>query len=116
MITRSFGDFALKIRHDMAMKMHTMNYVTCDPDIRFVKVNFETDTFLLMASDGVFDRLSSQDACDFIVRELKAQPIGKHDARAIAKKLAHHAMYDRKVIDNVTIMLILFPQMPPQET
>ena len=76
MITRSFGDFELKIKHDMEMKVQAVNYVTCEPDIRFLKVNFETDIFLLMASDGVFDKMTSQEACDFILKELRAQPKG----------------------------------------
>ena len=59
MVTRSFGDFALKIKHDLAMRVTVVNYVTSDPDIRFLKVNFKTDQFLLMASDGAFDKLSS---------------------------------------------------------
>ena len=43
MITRSFGDFAMKIKHDMDMRVTAVNYVTSDPDIRFLKLNFKTD-------------------------------------------------------------------------
>mmetsp|Transcript_29062 Transcript_29062/g.38717 ORF Transcript_29062/g.38717 Transcript_29062/m.38717 type:complete len:146 (+) Transcript_29062:1113-1550(+) len=59
MITRSFGDFEFKIKLDMNMKAHEVNYISSAPEIRYTKVNFETDRFLLMASDGLFDKMTS---------------------------------------------------------
>ena len=59
MITRAFGDFEFKLRQDMDMNFHVVSHVSNVPDIRYIKVNFETDHFLLMASDGVFDQFSS---------------------------------------------------------
>ena len=72
MITRAFGDFELKHEQDMDLKVREVNYVSIEPDIRYMKVNFETDKFLLLASDGLFDKLTSQEACDFIMNELKS--------------------------------------------
>ena len=72
MITRAFGDFELKHRQDVDLKVYEVNYVSIEPDIRYIKVNFETDRFLLLASDGLFDKLTSQQACDFITNELKS--------------------------------------------
>ena len=66
MITRAFGDFKLKHELDMDLKLHEVNYVSIEPDIRYIKMNFETDSFILLASDGVFDKFTSQEACDFI--------------------------------------------------
>ena len=59
LITRAFGDFELKMKQDMDMKIHKVDYVSVEPDIRYLKINFETDRFLLLASDGIFDRMSS---------------------------------------------------------
>ena len=70
MITRAFGDFELKLIQDMELKNYIVNYVSIEPDIRYMRVNFETDRYFLLASDGVFDKLSSQEVCDFINKEL----------------------------------------------
>lgn len=54
----------------MELKNYIVNFVSIDPDIRYIKVNFETDRFLFIASDGIFDKFTSQEACDFINAEL----------------------------------------------
>lgn len=59
MITRAFGDFELKIKRDMKMNVQEVNYVSHEPDIRYIKINFETDDFLLMATDGLYDKMTS---------------------------------------------------------
>ena len=76
MITRAFGDFELKHKQDMDLNLHEVNYVSIEPDIRHIRVNFETDSFIVLASDGAFDKFSSQEVCDFVTKELKAQPPG----------------------------------------
>ena len=112
LITRAFGDFELKMKQDMDMKIHKVDYVSVEPDIRYLKINFETDRFLLLASDGIFDRMSSQKVCDFVTRELDAKPKGqgKINARDIAKKLADQCIYIEQVKDNVTVILVLFQE------
>ena len=70
MITRAFGDFELKLKQDMEMKLHEVNYLSIEPDIRYIRVNFETDSFILLASDGIFEKITSQEACDFITKQL----------------------------------------------
>ena len=70
MITRAFGDFELKMKQDMDNNFHVVNFVSIEPDIRYMRLNYETDRFLLMASDGIFDRITSQEAIDFISNEL----------------------------------------------
>ena len=59
MITRSFGDFEMKLRTDMDNIDHSVKLVSIEPDIRQIKVDFETDSFILLASDGIFDKFSS---------------------------------------------------------
>lgn len=108
MITRAFGDFELKLKQDMELNFHNVNYVSIDPDVRYMKVNFKEDRFLFLASDGVFDKMSSQEACDFITQELDACPPGKQDLRAIGKKLAEHVIHAKRVKDNVTIIIVAF--------
>ena len=107
-ITRAFGDFELKHKMDMDDVLHEVYYVSIEPDVRYIKVNFETDTFMLLASDGIFDRITSQQACEFITREINAQPPGKQDLTAIAKKLADEAIEKKRIKDNVTAVIVAF--------
>ena len=37
------------------------DFITVTPEIRQVELDFEQDDFILMASDGLFDKLSSQE-------------------------------------------------------
>ena len=60
MITRAFGDFEMKHKQDMDLKVVEVNYVLSEPDIRYIEVNFETDSFILLASDGIYDKFTSQ--------------------------------------------------------
>ena len=59
-VTRSFGDFVLKHRENVDRKLQEVNYVSIEPDIRSIKVNFESDAFLMVASDGIFDKMTLQ--------------------------------------------------------
>ena len=70
MVSRSFGDFEFKLQHDMDYKIHNVNYVSSEPDIRCVKLDYETDSFILLACDGVFDKMTSQQACDFVTESI----------------------------------------------
>lgn len=55
--------------------------VTADPDIRRFRVEDGRDEFILLASDGLWDVMSSQDAVDFVRARLD-------DARSSASKLS----------------------------
>ena len=35
------------------------NFVLCEPEIRVTRLNKSTDDFILLASDGLYDRFSS---------------------------------------------------------
>lgn len=108
MITRAFGDFELKLRQDMEMNFHVINFVSNEPDIRYLKINYETDRYLVIASDGVFESFTSQDVCNFITKELDKIPPESMDVRLIAKRLCNHAIKIREIKDNVTCIIVLF--------
>lgn len=69
-ITRAFGDRRLK------------TYVTAEPEIKSWPLG-EGDDFLILASDGVWDVLSSQAAVD-IVRQAVAESAGDPNPAALA--------------------------------
>ena len=43
--------------------------LTCVPEVQFVQLRQE-DSFLLLATDGLFDVMSSQDAVNFVIKAL----------------------------------------------
>jgi len=58
------------------------------------------DQFAIIASDGVWDVISGQDACDLIK--------GDSDAATMASHLVRHAVSNRKCMDNVTAVVFCF--------
>ena len=40
------------------------NFVLCEPEIRVTTLNKLTDDFIVLASDGLFDRFSSQECIE----------------------------------------------------
>lgn len=85
-VSRAFGDRLLK------------KYVVADPEIQDVSINKEVE-FLLLASDGLWDVVSNQDAVTMV------QSI--QDAQEAAKRLTEEA-YKKGSADNITCVVIRF--------
>ena len=83
-VTRAVGDRRLK------------KYITAQPEVRTRRLQ-SGDEFLILASDGVWDVLSSQQAVDVVV--------GCADVRQAAILLTNTA-YQRNSQDNITTMII----------
>lgn len=57
-ITRAFGDFELKVISS-STKAVRKNYITAEPEIRYVEIDPTIDEFIVLGSDGLFDKYSS---------------------------------------------------------
>lgn len=60
-VTRAFGDFDCKnieVPNDEQVK-EIKNFVLIEPEIRVLNIDPAKDDFLMLASDGLFDRFSS---------------------------------------------------------
>jgi serine/threonine protein phosphatase PrpC len=68
-ITRAFGDFSMKIQHDEFGAKFQKKFLLVEPEVRQIEIDPETDDFVLIASDGIFDKMSSQDCVDRIHAE-----------------------------------------------
>ncbi|KAM0919231.1 hypothetical protein ACQ4PT_008349 [Festuca glaucescens] len=107
-MSRSIGDFVLKSNGLSA----TEQMVTCNPDVRTADITDDIE-FLLIASDGIWDILSSQGAVDFVHQKLAS---GTTDLRTICEGLLSHCFRSR---DNSTVILVQFkpaariPLAPP---
>ena len=65
-ITRAFGDFEFKSIIDGDGQLVRKNFITPEPEIRRHDLDLDVDEFIIIASDGLFDMFTSQEAIDFI--------------------------------------------------
>ncbi|XP_032591805.1 protein phosphatase 1L isoform X2 [Drosophila grimshawi] len=88
--SRAMGDYPLKDK----------NLVIATPDILTFELNDHKPRFLILASDGLWDTFSNEEACSFVQEHLKESDFG-------AKSLAMES-YKRGSVDNITVLVIVF--------
>jgi len=91
-LSRSIGDVTLKY--------HSIKCVIGDPDVEQAEINLDTDRFLILGCDGIWDVLSN-DAAVAIVANAHAK---KQDA---AKALVRAALQSGST-DNMTVVVVKF--------
>lgn len=60
---------------------------------------------MLLASDGLFDRFSSQDCVNIVKEKLVEMPLMEQDPQKVARDLVNEAIYKRLITDNITVIL-----------
>ncbi|CAK9192961.1 unnamed protein product [Sphagnum jensenii] len=90
-VSRAFGDRLLK------------QYVVADPEIQEDTIEKGVD-FLVLASDGLWDVVSNDDAVEIVANILNAE---EADAEEAANKLTKEA-YRRGSADNITCLIVRF--------
>ncbi|XP_063376063.1 protein phosphatase 1L [Cydia fagiglandana] len=88
--SRAMGDYPLKDK----------KFVIADPDILTFNLNDHKPMFLVLASDGLWDTFSNEEAVKFIKERLDEPDYG-------AKSLTLQAYY-RGSVDNITVLVINF--------
>lgn len=94
-VTRAFGDARWKwprevqeqakerfFGPDVREGLKSPPYLTAEPVVTTVQIDPDRDPFLIMASDGLWDHLSSQQAVDLVVRWLRTHDVTKPAPRA----------------------------------
>jgi protein phosphatase 1A len=71
------------------------------PDVLEMSVSFDTDEFVIVATDGLWDVVSSKEGCEFVKRELKKG----HSPDEAATRLVDIATR-RRTSDNVAVVVI----------
>ncbi|KAG6918764.1 hypothetical protein DXG01_011955 [Tephrocybe rancida] len=103
-LSRALGDFEFKKNYSLGPERQI---ITADPDVTVHEIS-EEDEFLIIACDGIWDCLSSQQAVDFVRREV-AQ--GKELAE-ICENMCEHCLAPDTTsgagvgCDNMTVMII----------
>ena len=82
------------------------HHITARPDILVHTREPAKDEFIILACDGVWDRLSNRDCSDLVQTLVRDE--GKIDVGLICKEIADAALeLDSK--DNITCLLVMFP-------
>jgi len=93
-VSRAFGD------------LEYSTYVKHKPDV-FSHTLRGTDQFLILACDGLWDEVSSQDAVNFVLKNKD-----RSDVPNIALALGKWAINEKHSTDNVSIIVIFFEKIP----
>ncbi|KAJ1446255.1 phosphatase 2C-like domain-containing protein [Pelagophyceae sp. CCMP2097] len=102
-VSRALGDVGYK-RRRAADDARTP--VSCEPDVARVQLTAD-DAFFVLACDGLWDVLSSQEAVDFVQTELHlADDRDPGALEAVCARLARHAVDDKKSTDNVSVCVV----------
>lgn len=88
--SRALGDYPLKDRQ----------LITAEPDVRTFDLDKLRPEFLILASDGLWDAFSNDEACAYIRERLDEPHYG-------AKSIVLQAYY-RGSVDNITVMVVNF--------
>jgi protein phosphatase 2C family protein 2/3 len=107
-VCRTFGDLEAK-------KMQlggNPNVVICDPDINYQKDGCKKLDYVLTCSDGIFDKLSTQQVHDIIWATISRNIIDKrislHQIIGLAVDEVLHASARYNSLDNISVVMIAF--------
>ena len=74
-LSRAIGDHAYKTNKDLPLSDQMISPV---PDVKKLTIDPEKDSFVLLACDGIWNSLSSQETVDFVNDRLEKKN-AKHD-------------------------------------
>ena len=98
-VSRSFGD----VEHKGSDGPTT---VVATPEV-FVEPVSEADEFMVIATDGLWDVMASQEVVNFVRIRLSEH----RDLARVAKELTQEALHNASV-DNVSAVIVAFNQAP----
>ncbi|KAJ4794063.1 Protein phosphatase 2C-like protein [Rhynchospora pubera] len=112
-LARAIGD--MEFKHNKFLSAEKQ-IVTCNPDINSIDITDE-DEFLILACDGIWDCMTSQQLVDFIHEQLKTET----RLSAVCEKVMDHCLAPPSSVhgegcDNMTMVLVQFKkpdQSPP---
>jgi len=105
-VSRALGDFFYKRVPD---KSPMDQPVTAKPDVTIVPRNIETDQFLVLACDGIWDVMNNDVCRDFLLDKMKAG----YGLGRCCELLLDHCL-ELNSHDNMTVVIVAFPAAPKQ--
>jgi len=104
-VSRGLGDF----EHKLPTLAPDKQAVTAEPEMVDIALS-DGDEFVLLACDGIWDVMSSQEAVDFVRAQLKTGTALSECSAALLKKC-----FDLGSTDNMTALVFRPHRKPPQE-
>ena len=114
-ISRAFGDFDCK---NIEMPQKNLDgteipgekvirsFVLSEPEIRVVDLDPKRDDFFLLASDGLFDRFSSQECVKLVKSKLSKMDMMEQSTQQVCAEIVDMAKNKRMMTDNITVILV----------
>lgn len=98
--SRALGDYILKDK----------KFITAEPDVISFDLSEHQPQFIILASDGLWDTFSNEDAVKFVldtITSLKKKGKTENMAHEAARQLTLEA-YRRLSLDNITVVIVIF--------
>ena len=107
-ITRAFGDFECKnieIQNKDTGETEVKSFILSEPEISEIQIDSKEDEFILLASDGLFDRYSSQEVVDSVSTKMAKYQSYEKNPQKVVQELMGETLGKGIGSDNVTILL-----------
>ena len=72
-ITRAFGDFEFK-KQIINGEVYQRNIIISEPEVRMIEIDPFIDDFIVIGSDGLFDKFQSNEVVDYVRTKLGNMP------------------------------------------
>lgn len=111
-LSRAIGDHAYKLNVELSPQEQMISAL---PDIRHMTIDLEKDEFMVLACDGIWNFMTSQDVIQFVRTRLKkgCQNVSKICEELFDHCLAPNVLGDGTGCDNMTAVIVLFkPSLP----
>mmetsp|Transcript_30016 Transcript_30016/g.29714 ORF Transcript_30016/g.29714 Transcript_30016/m.29714 type:complete len:148 (+) Transcript_30016:267-710(+) len=106
-VSRAFGDFEFKENQCLEDEDLIGELVIAEPEIEIVEINKETDEFIVLGCDGLFEAFSNEDLVFQIRQKIRKMSPFEQDPQFIIKDIVKQAVADGLTSDNVSAILIL---------
>ncbi|XP_064967666.1 probable protein phosphatase 2C 11 isoform X1 [Musa acuminata AAA Group] len=103
-LTRAIGDMEFKQNKFLPAEKQV---VTCNPDINIVEL-CDDDEFLILACDGVWDCMTSQQLVDFINEHIKTESCLSAVCERVLDRCLAPSTISGDGLDNMTMILVQF--------
>ncbi|OVA12904.1 Protein phosphatase 2C (PP2C)-like domain [Macleaya cordata] len=106
-VTRAIGDWHIEGMKMKEIGEEQIGPLSAEPELKLITLT-KDDEFLIIASDGVWDVFTSQNAIDFARRRLQEH----NNVKLCCKEMVEEAI-KRRAMDNLTIVMVCFHSEPP---
>jgi protein phosphatase 1B len=104
-VSRALGDFSYKALRDLPAESQQ---ISAEPDVKWVERS-ETDQFLVLACDGIWDVMSNEEVAQFILQQ--STEGGVDNLGELAEILIDTCL-EKGSRDNMSVVIVAFPNAP----